>query len=62
MASAMECREYADESLCWAKTARSERESAIFLQMAHSWLLVAMKLEGHQVNVPREPRGLHLVR
>jgi hypothetical protein len=50
MASASECPEFAHESLCWAKTARSERESAIFLQKAHAWLLAASKLAGYQVN------------
>ena len=50
MTSASECREFAHESLCWAKTARSERESAIFLQKAHAWLLAASKLAGYQVN------------
>jgi hypothetical protein len=62
MASATECREFADESLCWAKTAKSERESAIFLQMAHAWLLAASKLEGHQVRVPHDPKGMCLAR
>jgi hypothetical protein len=36
-----EYREYADECLGWAKTARSDRERRIFLQMAETWLLAA---------------------
>ena len=34
MSSSKECREFADECMGWAKTARSERERRIFLQMA----------------------------
>ena len=33
MSSSKECREFADECMGWAKTARSEREQRIFLQM-----------------------------
>lgn len=33
-----EYREYADECLGWAKTAKSDREREIFLQMAQTWL------------------------
>jgi hypothetical protein len=62
MASPNECRDFAQESLCWAQTAKSERESAIFLQMAHAWLLAAAKLEGRQVHVPEDPKGMFLVR
>ncbi len=46
MPSTPECRENAEESLCLAKTARSERECSIYLQIAHTWLLAAAKLEG----------------
>ena len=62
MASPSECRGFAQESLCWAKTAKSERESAIFLQMAHAWLLAASKLEGYQIHVPEDPKGMYLAR
>ena len=55
MASPRECREFANESLCWAKTAKSERESAIFLQMAHAWLLAAAKMEDQ--DVPGDLKG-----
>jgi len=36
--SSKQYREFADECLGWAKTARSERERQIFLQMAQTWL------------------------
>ena len=39
--SSKEYREFADECLHWAKTARSDREHRIFLQMAESWLKAA---------------------
>ena len=37
--SSKEYREFADECLHWAKTARSDREKRIFLQMAETWML-----------------------
>ncbi len=36
-------RENADECLGWAKTARSDRERRIFLQMAEAWLEAAAR-------------------
>jgi hypothetical protein len=39
--SATEFRENADECMDWARTARSDRERAIFLQMADTWLQAA---------------------
>ncbi len=38
-----EFRENADECLGWAKTARSDRERRIFLQMAEAWLEAAAR-------------------
>jgi hypothetical protein len=35
--------DYADEHFGWAETARTERERAIFLQMAAAWLEAAQK-------------------
>jgi hypothetical protein len=35
----------ADEHFSWAETAKTERERAIFLQMAAAWLEVAQKWE-----------------
>jgi hypothetical protein len=43
MASAQELYDYADERFGWAGTAKTERERAIFLQMAYAWLEVAQK-------------------
>jgi hypothetical protein len=38
-------REYSEECLGWARTARSDRERGIFLQMAQTWLEAAIRLE-----------------
>jgi hypothetical protein len=46
MASAEEFRDYADECLGWAKTAKSDREREIFLQMARTWLEAAAIASG----------------
>ena len=40
--SSKEYREFADECMHWAKTARSDREKRIFLQMAETWLNAAV--------------------
>jgi hypothetical protein len=45
MSSAKEFREYADECMDWARTARSEKERAIFIEMAQTWLAAAARLE-----------------
>jgi hypothetical protein len=44
--SAKELRENANECLGWARTAKTEREREIFLQMARAWTEAAMRLEG----------------
>jgi hypothetical protein len=46
MYSVQELRAYADEHLDWARTARTDRERRIFLQMAWAWLEIAIRLEG----------------
>ena len=43
--SSKEFRENADECMDWARTARGDRERAIFLQMAEAWLQAAIRLE-----------------
>jgi hypothetical protein len=43
--SAEKFYDHADEHFGWADTARTERERAIFLQMAAAWLEVAQKWE-----------------
>jgi hypothetical protein len=50
--SLKEYRGFADECMHWAKTARSDREKRIFLQMAESWLEAAVLAER------REQRGV----
>jgi len=45
MSSAKEFREYADECMDWARTARSEKERAIFIEMAQTWLAAAARRE-----------------
>ena len=44
--SAKEYREFADECMGWAKTARSNQERQIFTQMARTWLWAAARLDG----------------
>ena len=41
MSEAAEYRAFADECMGWAKTARSDRERRIFLQMVETWLEAA---------------------
>ena len=38
-------RENAEECMDWARTARSDRKRAIFLQMAEAWRQAADRLE-----------------
>jgi hypothetical protein len=44
--SAKEYREFAHECMGWAKTARSDQEQRIFLQMARTWLWAAAQSSG----------------
>jgi hypothetical protein len=51
VAAAHEFYDYADEHFGWAETAKTERERAIFLQMAAAWLEVAQQWEaGNPLN------------
>ena len=43
--SSNEFRDFANECLDWAKTAKSDSERDIFLQMAQIWLEAAMRSE-----------------
>ncbi len=45
MASAREFREFAQECMDWARTAKSDQEHNIFLQMAQTWIEAARRLE-----------------
>jgi hypothetical protein len=49
MALAREFRENADDCFVWAKTANSDRERAIFLDMARNWLEAASRVEGSKI-------------
>jgi hypothetical protein len=49
--SAKEFRKLADECMGWARTARSDREREIFLQMAQTWLWAAARADG-KTNLP----------
>ena len=50
MASAKEFREYADECMEWAKTVTSDRDRAIFFDMARNWLEAAARAEGSKIS------------
>jgi hypothetical protein len=43
--SAQDFYDYAKEHFGWAETAKTDRERAIFVQMAAAWLEVAQKWE-----------------
>jgi hypothetical protein len=45
VSSAKEYREFADECFGWAKTAKTDRERDIFLQMATAWIEAARLAE-----------------
>ena len=54
--SAEEFYKNADEHFGWAESPKTERERAIFLQMAAAWLEVAQKWDGVNVDASL-PRG-----
>jgi hypothetical protein len=54
VSSAREFFENAEECFEWARTAKTERERAIFLQMVEAWLDVARRRE---VNEATDERG-----
>lgn len=66
MTTAKECREFGAECLDWAKTAVSDEEREIFLQMARNWLYAAASLEGRLTGPdspgqrPRPPSSIPL--
>jgi hypothetical protein len=43
--AADEYREFAQEAMEWAKTAQSDKERAIFLEMVRTWTEAAVSLE-----------------
>ena len=50
-----EFHEFSDEAMDWARTARSDQERAIFLQMARTWLEAAIVLERKLDIVDKHP-------
>jgi hypothetical protein len=60
MSLSEEFHDYAAEHFGWAETARTERERAIFLQMAAAWLEVAQRWEGHGPSTQRGALRSHL--
>ena len=58
--TAQEYRENAEECIGWARTARSDREREIFLQMARTWLGAAEQLEAAEREAGRLDTGQSL--
>ncbi len=56
MLSAKEYRELADECLGWARTAKSDKERRIFLQMAEAWVEAAWRA-AQNYSHKNEPRS-----
>jgi hypothetical protein len=54
VSSAREYYENAEECFDWARTAKTERERAIFLQMAEAWLDVARRWETKEALTERD--------
>jgi hypothetical protein len=55
MSSAKEYREYATECMEWAKSAKTDQERDIFLQMAKSWMEAALIAGGREAPPPSTP-------
>jgi hypothetical protein len=55
--SSKEYREFADESMHWARTARSEREKGIFMQMAEAWQEAAHLAERREARQHQDERA-----
>jgi len=51
--SSNDFRDFANECLDWARTAKSDNERDIFLQMAQIWLEAAIRSEGTPTKVDR---------
>jgi hypothetical protein len=58
VSSAEEFYKNADEHFRWAESAKTDRERAIFLQMAAAWLKVAEKWEDVTIDTARDRLGL----
>ena len=62
VASAKECREFAEVCLGWAKNAESDREREILQQLAGTWLHAAARLQGVLDSAPSGPEPRRLQR
>ena len=58
VSSAKDYRNLADECLGWARTANSDKERRIFLQMAEAWLGAAAQAEAFSRKPDGRPREL----
>ena len=60
MSMAKEFYENADECFGWARTAKTERERLIFMQMRDAWLEAARRWEAKEVRSnPRDQSQSH---
>jgi hypothetical protein len=57
MSPSYDYSEFAEECLVWAKTAKSLKERAIFLQMAQTWLEAAAAQVRRDVGPVPQPRS-----
>jgi hypothetical protein len=62
MGSSYDYTEFAEECLVWARTAKSLKERAIFLQMALTWLEAATAQVAASRIPPLQPRQGHVGR
>jgi len=44
-------QQYAEECLGWARTAKTDREREIFLEMARAWLKAAAQFDGDSIRM-----------
>jgi hypothetical protein len=56
MGSAKEFLEYANECFEWAKTARTDQERDLFLQMANSWTAAAVLARQRESPAPQSTK------
>jgi hypothetical protein len=50
VSAAKQYREFAEECMGWAKTAKTDRERDIFLQMARTWFAAAIRAGADPAN------------
>jgi hypothetical protein len=62
VSSAEQYRSYANECIAWAKTARTERERKIFLEMARTWTEAALIAKKRDALSKTTPNRTHSTR